>query len=136
MPLQVRDRGRHPGREIHPGSRRWDRPHVCPERNPAAEAGETSATAAVTPWYALAVTITPVPPVWNRAMRSARSFASLPVQVNIAWAGPIGCVASSRSAYPTTPSVRYLVCVLSVASWRVTAAVTAGCECPTDGTLL
>jgi len=80
--------------------------------------------------------MTPVPPVWNRAMRSARSLASLPVQVNIAWAGPIECVASSRSAYPTTPSVRYLVCVLRVASCRATAAVTAGCECPTDGTLL
>ena len=84
----------------------------------------------------MAVTITPVPPVKVRAIRTPRSLASLPVQVNIAWAGPTECVASSRSAYPTTPSVRYLVCVLSVASCRDTASVTRGCECPTDGTLL
>ena len=98
MPPQIRDRGRHPGREIHPGRRRGHRPAPAPSGTLAPRLGESSATAAVTPWYAFAVTITPVPPVWNRAMRSARSFASLPVQVNMAWAGPIACVASSRSA--------------------------------------
>ena len=102
MPLQIRDRGRHPRREIvgvraratGAGTART----CAPSGTFAPRLGESSATAAVTPWYAFAVTITPVPPVKVRAIRSARSLASLPVQVNIAWAGPIECVASSRSA--------------------------------------
>ncbi len=40
----------------------------------------------------------PVPPVQVRATRSARSLASLPVQVNMIWLISAGKVASSFSA--------------------------------------
>ena len=37
--------------------------------------------------------MTPVPPVWAFATRNARSFASLPVQVNITWPSSVGKMA-------------------------------------------
>jgi hypothetical protein len=39
----------------------------------------------------------PSPPVRKRAMRSARSTASLPVQANMTWPISAGNVASNRS---------------------------------------
>ena len=60
--------------------------------------GDISAAAVVTPWYALAVMTVPSPPVKKRAMRRARSTASLPVQVNMTLPSSAGYVASSRSA--------------------------------------
>ena len=71
---------------------------VSPSRTNLPSDGEASAIDAVTPWYAKRVTINPSALVWARAMRIARSLASLPVQVNIACASSDGSVASSRSA--------------------------------------
>ncbi|QWG21780.1 hypothetical protein KMZ93_17485 [Bradyrhizobium sediminis] len=60
--------------------------------------GESSASALVTPWQALSVTMKPVPPAQVRATRKARSLASLPVQVNMTWPISAGKVARSFSA--------------------------------------
>jgi len=59
---------------------------------------EILARSPVTPWYDRPTTITLSPPVTDWQMRSARSFASLPVQVNITCDSGSGKVSSRRSA--------------------------------------
>lgn len=62
-------------------------------------AGEIPATWSELPWYASEVMMTPWLPVRYLAMRSARSLASEPVQVNIAWPSATGPVrVASRSS--------------------------------------
>ena len=78
-----------------PGS--TTRTHGASDPSPPSD-GEIAAISVVTPWYALLVTTTPVPPVACLAMRRARSFASLPVQANIMVSMSAGSVSSICSA--------------------------------------